>query len=64
MTVYNYPIFPEDMDGPVFDAFPRLLKVGDAAPDAELTRLSDRARVRLSEYWHRRHLVIEFGSFT
>jgi len=61
---YNYPVFPEDMEGPVFEQYPRLIKVGDSAPDAELTRLGDRVRLKLSEYWHRKYLVIEFGSFT
>lgn len=61
---YNYPIFPLDMDGEAFAQFPGLLKVGQAAPDTEVTRLSDRARVKLSEYWSRKYLVIEFGSYT
>lgn len=64
MDVYNYPVFPENMDAEAFEAFPGLLKVGQAAPDAEVTRLQDGARVKLSEYWSRKYLVIEFGSFT
>lgn len=62
--IYNYPVFPEDMDAEAFQGFPNLLKVGQPAPDGELTRLSDRARARLSDYWSGRYLVIEFGSFT
>lgn len=64
MESYNYPVFPENMDGPAFEEFPRLPKVGQAAPDAEVTRLSDGARVKLVDYWARKFLVIEFGSFT
>lgn len=64
MEAYNYSVFPEDMDSSAFERFPGLLKVGERAPDAPLTRLSDGARVRLSEYWIGKHLVIEFGSFT
>lgn len=52
------------MEEPTFEQFPNLPKVGQAAPDAEVTRLSDGDRVRLSEYWNRKYLVIEFGSFT
>jgi hypothetical protein len=64
MEPYNYPVFPTDMDSANFQQFPRLLKVGQDAPDAQVTRLADGARVHLSEYWSRKYLVIEFGSFT
>lgn len=45
---YNYAHFPQDLDGPLFNAFPQKLRVGMAAPDGELTRLDDAARVRAS----------------
>jgi len=60
---YNYAHFLE-VGGPEFAAFPTFLRVGEAAPDGEVTRLDDRARVRLSEYWRSTPLVIEFGSVT
>jgi hypothetical protein len=63
---YNYAHFPLDLDGPLFAAFPQLLRVGTQAPDGELIRLDDDdgARVRLSEYWRARPVIIEFGSVT
>ena len=61
---YNYEHFPQDLDGAVFAAFRNGLRVGDPAPDAEATRLEDRTRVRLSEYWRASPVVIEFGSVT
>lgn len=65
MTVeYNYAHFPQDLDGPLFAAFPNVLRVGQPAPDGELTLLDTGERVRLSAYWQRGPLVIEFGSIT
>jgi hypothetical protein len=61
---YNYEHFPQDLDGSLFAAFKQGLRVGDAAPDGELTRLDTSARVRLSEYWRTLPVVIEFGSIT
>lgn len=61
---YNYAHFPQNIEGPVFQAFPTFLRVGAEAPDGEVTRLDDGARVRLSEYWRSSPLVIEFGSIT
>jgi len=61
---YNYAHFPLDLDGPVFSAFPQILRVGTEAPDGELIRLGDGARVHLSEYWKACPAVIEFGSVT
>ncbi len=60
---YNYVNFPQDLDGALFAAFPKVLRVGEPAPDGEATRL-DGARVRLSEYWRGSPVVIEFGSIT
>ncbi len=61
---YNYAHFPRDLDGPLFTAFPTILRVGTEAPDGELIRLDDGARVRLAEYWNANPAVIEFGSVT
>jgi hypothetical protein len=40
-----------------------MLHAGERAPDGELT-LVDGERVRFSELWRQRVLVLEFGSFT
>lgn len=61
---YNYRTFPVDMEQDVFRAFPHALKVGEPAPDGEVTRLADGARLRLSELWRQGMLVLEFGSIT
>ena len=61
---YNYEHFPQDLDGALFTAFQNRLRVGTPAPDGEVTRLEDGARVFLSEYWRASPLVIEFGSIT
>ncbi len=47
-----------------FAAFADRLHVGEAAPDAFLTRLSDGASTSLSALWSDRYAVLEFGSFT
>ncbi len=65
---YNYPDFDvyvrERPERTEFAAFADHLHVGQAAPDAELTRLSDGAPVRLSSPWRDGYAVLEFGSFT
>jgi hypothetical protein len=65
---YNYRRFDEYVEnGPEraeFAAFPDHLHVGDAAPDFAATRLEDGERLRVSELWRRRDVVLEFGSFT
>jgi hypothetical protein len=67
VTTYNYERFDlyveSDQDEREFDAFPNMLHAGERAPDGELTLL-DGQRVRLSELWRERSLVLEFGSFT
>ena len=40
-----------------------MLHAGERAPDGELMLL-DGERVRLSELWSRKGVVLEFGSFT
>ena len=67
VSSYNYEHFDayveSGQDEREFSAFPNILHAGERAPDGELTTL-DGARVRLSELWRRRDLVLEFGSFT
>jgi hypothetical protein len=46
-----------------FGAFPNMLHAGQRAPDGELALL-DGERVRLSDLWRERGIVLEFGSFT
>jgi hypothetical protein len=64
---YNYENFDAYVesgeDEREFGAFPNMLHVGEPAPDGELMLL-DGERVRLSELWSRRGIVLEFGSFT
>ena len=64
MSEYNYPHFPLDMDGHDFTRFPEFLKVGERAPDGELTDAATGERVRLSSLWKPGPAVIEFGSIT
>jgi hypothetical protein len=67
MDAYNYERFDayveSGADEREFAAFPNMLHAGERAPDGELTIL-DGGRVRLSELWRGRDLVLEFGSFT
>jgi hypothetical protein len=64
---YNYERFDEYVESGVdereFGAFPNMLHAGERAPDGEL-QLLDGERVRLSELWRERGIVLEFGSFT
>ena len=64
LTDYNYVHFPADMQDADFEAFRHGLHAGDRAPDGELIHAADGATVRLSDYWHRGPLVVEFGSIT
>lgn len=61
---YNYPDFVMSREMPAFQAFPDHLRAGQRAPDAELVRLDDMAKVKLSDYWRDGPVVTEFGSFT
>ena len=67
MAGYNYARFDayveSGQDEREFAAFPNMLHAGERAPDGELTVL-DGERLRLSELWRERALVLEFGSFT
>ena len=64
---YNYERFDQYVssgeDEREFGAFPATLHAGEQAPDGEL-QLLDGERVRLSELWRERGVVLEFGSFT
>jgi hypothetical protein len=64
---YNYKQFDAYVESGVdereFAAFPNMLHAGERAPAGNLTLL-DGERVRLSELWRQRGLMLEFGSFT
>jgi hypothetical protein len=65
---YNYERFDDDYvesgaDEREFGDFPNMLRVGERAPDGELTLL-DGERVSLSQLWAGQGVVLEFGSFT
>jgi hypothetical protein len=64
---YNYERFDEYVesgeDEREFGAFPGMLHAGERAPDGELQVLEGE-RVRLSDLWRERGIVLEFGSFT
>lgn len=67
MGSYNYARFDAYVesadDEREFGSFPNRLHAGEGAPDGELMTLESE-RVRLSELWRGRGLVLEFGSFT
>jgi len=46
-----------------FGRFANVLHAGERAPDGEPTLLGG-ARIRLSDAWRLRGVVLEFGSFT
>ena len=58
---YNYRIFNGQGD---FEDFPNVLRVGTSAPDFTATLLESGQMVKLSDYWQKQDLVVEFGSFT
>ena len=64
MSVYNYPSFPQDMDNHDFGNFPTILKAGQQAPDGEVINVADGSKVKLSDFWKKGPVVIEFGSIT
>lgn len=67
MSAYNYEHFDSYVesgeDEVEFSAFPNMLHAGERAPDGELAELGG-GRVRLSDLWRARGVVLEFGSFT
>ena len=58
---YNYSVFVGSDD---FMDFRTLVPVGSSAPDFQATLLETGLPVKLSEYWKRNDVLIEFGSFT
>ena len=64
MSDYNYANFPRDLDAKVFEDFPIAIRLCDPPPDGDLIDASNGETVRLSSYWARGPVVIEFGSLT
>jgi len=58
---YNYSVFVGSDD---FMDFRTLVPVGSSVPDFQATLLETGLPVKLSEYWKRNDVLIEFGSFT
>jgi hypothetical protein len=58
---YNYSVFVGTEN---FMDFRTLLPVGSPAPDFEAVLLETGLPVKLSEYWKRNDVLIEFGSLT
>lgn len=58
---YNYSVF---LGSENFMDFRTLLPVGSSAPDFEAVLLETARRVKLSDYWKKGDVLIEFGSLT
>ena len=58
---YNYSVFVGSED---FMDFRTLVPVGSSAPDLQATLLDSGLPIKLSEYWKKSDVLIEFGSFT
>ncbi|MBI2089470.1 MAG: hypothetical protein HYT78_12135 [Deltaproteobacteria bacterium] len=58
---YNYSVFVGSEE---FVSFRTLLPVGSSAPDFQATLLETGQPMKLSEYWKKRDVLIEFGSLT
>lgn len=58
---YNYSVFVGSED---FMDFRTLLPVGSPAPDFQATLLDTGLPTKLSDYWKRNDVLVEFGSFT
>lgn len=62
---YNYEGYdPGEREEKDFARFQEILRVGQEAPDFEVTRLEDGEKVRLSDLAAQSNVVLEFGSFT
>lgn len=61
---YNYPVFPPENDVEAFAHFMEFLKVGQPAPDLELTDLDSGQPIRLSSLTRQGMTIVEFGSLT
>lgn len=68
LAKYNYARFDEHIaeggEQEMEDAFRHTFRAGQRAADFPLRRLDDGARVRLSDLWRSKPLIMEFGSFT
>ena len=68
MSTYNYETFDGYVergdDTREFGAFSTRLHPGEQAPSAALTRLEDGTAIELSDFWRKKPLVMEFGSYT
>jgi hypothetical protein len=58
---YNYAVFVGSEN---FMDFRTLLPVGSSTPDFEARLLETGQSVKLTEYWKKSDVLIEFGSFT
>jgi len=61
IEIYNYSEFVGSEE---FMTFRTHLPVGSSAPDCEAKLLETGQPVKLSEYWKKSDVLIEFGSFT
>jgi len=61
---YNYAAFPPEDDVDAFAHFMEFLKVGQLAPDPELTELASGERMRLRSLIRQGMTIVEFGSLT
>ena len=61
LELYNYSEFIGSDD---FMEFRTLLPVGSPAPDFPATLLETGLAVKLSDYWKKNDVLIEFGSLT
>ena len=61
IEAYNYEEFVGSED---FLAFRTIQSVGTSAPDFEAVLLETGRPVRLSDYWKRNDVLLEFGSLT
>lgn len=68
LASYNYAHFDQHIaeggEQEMTVAFRETFRAGQRAGDFPLHSLDDAARVRLSELWRSKPLVMEFGSFT
>ncbi len=61
IEIYNYSEFVGSEE---FMTFRTHLPVGSSAPDFKAPLLENGQTVRLSEYWKKSDVLIEFGSLT
>ncbi len=62
---YNYRNFVlDEREQGLFAAFRTLMHAGGPAPDGELVDARTEEKVTLASLWKRKHLILEFGSFT